>query len=153
MFFAMTRVAVESRYFRRLRAVSLLSGASPGELRAVAQVAEIMRVPAGTALVSPGRSWEGVYVVASGSLSFVTANGADVAVAGTSVFVGDDVGTSVVAMTESTIVAIAVREWRALRALAPGVVQAVERRTMVPPVVEPQEIPLPVRAATCDIVR
>jgi hypothetical protein len=94
-----------------------------------------------------------VYVVATGSLSLVTANGADVAGAGTSVFVGDDVGTSVVAMTESTIVAIAVREWRALRALAPGVVRAVERRAIVPPAVEPLETRITDRTATCDIVR
>jgi hypothetical protein len=73
-----------------------------------------------------------VYLVGTGSLSFVTRDGADVVPAGASVFVGDNLGASVVAIADSTIVAIAAREWRALRALAPGVVTAVETGAIAP---------------------
>jgi hypothetical protein len=121
----MRLIDVEGPYLRRLREVPALEAASLEELRAVAQVAERLDVAPGAALTDPTSAWRGVYLVARGSLTVSRRDDAAVATVGASVVVDDrDVG--VVAVTAATVVAIAHRDRRALRALAPGVAGAID---------------------------
>jgi hypothetical protein len=122
----MTRAFTENPYIRRLRAAPLLSRASAGELRAVAQVAEHLDVTAGAVLAAQGVRWRGAYVAVDGSAAVISAHGASLCGPGAALWVGDDTPT-VVAVTPMIVLAIAAREWRALRALAPGVTRAIER--------------------------
>jgi len=114
----------EVAYLDRLRTVEPFRDASPGELRAVAQVADFLSVPAGAALAGPRVAWRGVYVVASGSAALTSGRCAALVDAGGVVRLTDD--TALVAVTAMTVVAVPAREWRALQALAPGITAALD---------------------------
>jgi hypothetical protein len=113
-------------YLDRLRRARPLATASDGELRAMAQVAEYLRVDAGTPLAGASVHWRGCYLVVTGSLALTTNDEAALVGDGTTLFVTGDESMSLVAVTDVTLIAIARREWRALRALAPGIVYAAE---------------------------
>jgi hypothetical protein len=116
-------------YIDRLRTVPSFADASLTELRAVAQVAEFSSVRAGAVLAGPCTPWRGVYVVAGGCVAVASTDDAAVAGPGTVVQV-TGANTVVVTVSVATVVAIGAREWRALRALAPGIVATLESSAM-----------------------
>jgi hypothetical protein len=109
----------ESAYQRRLRRVVQLAGASPGELRAVACAAEWLDVRQGSDV-----GCAGAYLVLSGALD-ITSAARRVRVDAGQAFVAGSTHARAVACTDATVVTIGPREWRALHALAPGVVAAI----------------------------
>jgi hypothetical protein len=111
----------ESDYQRRLRRVAQLADASPGELRAVACAADWLDVAGGRDL---GRA--AVYLVVRGALDVASSGRGERLHAGDA-FVAEDASARITACPDATVVTIGVREWRALHALAPGVVAAIER--------------------------
>jgi hypothetical protein len=112
-----------NEYQHRLRHVAQLAGASPGELRAVARAAEWLEVPRGSDV---GRA--GVYFVVRGCVE-VTSARRTVHVREGDVLAAGEAPVRAVAGTDATVVTIGPREWRALRALAPGVVAGIEHET------------------------
>jgi hypothetical protein len=115
----------EGTYLGRLRRAPGLSDAAVGELRAVARVAEFLTVASGTQLAGGATRWRGVYLVVDGSAVSATPKGVTLVGSGDTITVSDD-EAQIVAVSAITLVAIPEREWRALRALAPGVVRAID---------------------------
>jgi hypothetical protein len=101
--------------------VAQLTDASPGELRAVACAAEWLDVSQGSDV-----GCAGAYLVVSGALE-IPSPARRVRVDAGQAFVAGSTHARAVACTDATIVTIGPREWRALHALAPGVVTAIER--------------------------
>jgi hypothetical protein len=133
------RRAPSARSYRaRLRALPALDDVGDGELRAVAQVAEHLVVEPGAVLAGPETRWRGAYLVVAGTAA--VASGARARLVGRGgALVASGGDEHVVAVTAMELVAIAGREWRALRALAPGFVRNVEARarTVTVPVTTP----------------
>jgi hypothetical protein len=111
----------ESAYQQQLRRVVQLADASPGELRAVACAAEWLDVPQG---IDVGCA--GAYLVLSGALE-ITSSARRARVEAGQAFVAGSTPARGVACADATVVTISPREWRALHALAPGVVATIER--------------------------